>query len=416
MSHKFSDRSIWLSVLLFIFCFLTLLNKVTYSIAGASVGNLIVALFACVFVIFFIKNKEGFSFRLISLFKLTWLVIVLLAFIKMIFAFEIFGRALSSYVRLVLIPTVIFLPIYLKLSTQEISKSFSKIYIFTAVISIIALVQVAFRDYLPEFLLNYKVQGERIDDYVFADLIVMRANGLFGNPLELASFLVFMSAPAIIYNLNSKMVYALLLLMAVISTLSRAAMVGFIFLVLVGVLFGNYTNRTKIFVLLFIVCVSLFASYFDFVQLAAVVDRLTGASSESAESSLTRLVYLNEAIKIISGFPEIITGINLGTYTSGSEEISSSIQDGYFLNYAVDYGPLLFIFLLFSNFYLFLLGCKFTFSRRSRSEGILIISLVCLWLFFCIVNSALLHTSVSFAYYFLIGLAIRLAIINRQKI
>ena len=416
MYLKFLSKSNWLTVLLFVFCFLTAINKFTYSLVGASFGNLFAALFACVSLLIFFRNSEGFSYQLIAFFKLVWLLLILLGFIKMIFAYEIFSRALSSYVRLVLIPTVIFLPIYLKISIQEVENSFSKIYVFSAIISIIALTQVAFRDYLPEFLLNYKVQGERIDDYVFSDVIMLRANGLFGNPLELASFLVFASAPAIIYKLNSKIFYILLMMFGIISTLSRAATAGFLFVVFISVMFGGYKARIKIFAILFFLGTLLAINYFEIDQLAAVFDRLSGDSSESSASSLTRLVYLGEAIQAISGFPEIITGVDLGTYTAGSEEISSAIQDGYFLNYAVDYGPPLFVLLLSSNLFLFFLGCKFTFSRCSRYEGILIITFVGLWFFFCIVNSALLHTSVSFVYYFAIGLAIRLAIIKRQNI
>jgi hypothetical protein len=406
---QLSNRHSLILIFLLLSFYLTILNRFAFQIIGLSVFNWFIAIFVIFFTYKFAVRRHHIN-ATFDLFKIVWVVFAILCFFKLVASYEILPRAMSSYIRIVLIPIILFVPFWLKIDRYVALKIMYAIPLIAVPLAIFGIIQVGFFQFLPDYLLNFKIQGERGDDYLFNNIILFRANGLFGNPLEYSAFLAFVVCICINYNPAKNLpIVVLLFLSAIVCTLSRASIVVVALLIVYGLTFQKITFYFKI-LLFFIFCISIYGLVnFDLPQVFALLDRLSGASSEAADSTATRLDYLELAIMEVSKFPYSIIGKQLGTLTSAGEDVSHDIHDGYFLNLLVDLGPFLLLLYLFLHSLILFHAWSLFKKAQTRNEGIFLVSMILIWIFFSIVNSAMSNTACAIAFYFSLGLSIRVA-------
>ncbi|MDD5170149.1 MAG: O-antigen ligase family protein, partial [Syntrophales bacterium] len=275
--------------------------------------------------------------------------------------------------------------------------------------AIMAIVQITFFESLPESLLNFRIYEERVDYIMVGDNVLMRANGLFGNPLELTVFLSFLlTIVFLVLDRGNILKVVPVFLMAIVATLSRAGLAAAGMIIILAVILSKMTWKIKVIVFSILALIIFFLISMEFNQLLALIGRLGGGSEEAQQSTSSRFDYLQNTIDMLNLFPYWLTGYPLGMLTSGGDEVAKNVYDGMFLNVAVDYGIPMFIAYLLMHTMIMVKMLGLTKIRSQRNLALYGCFFVLVWLFFCTTNSAMTNTSCAVVFYLGLGCLLRM--------
>jgi len=285
---------------------------------------------------------------------------------------------ISSLYRVFFIQIILIISANLRYNeTQKIIKVIT---VFSLFFFSIGLIQFLFWEHLPRYLLTSTLDNNHIDGIMFGLIKGVRANGIFGNPIELSVLGV------LIVYINKKRLSTfkyLVIMPGVLVTLSRAGLIGLIIL-----FFRSLKLKIIIPVLL------LFSIFIYKIGNLGLFSRLFFLTNESSESTASRLVYFQETFTM--GSSNLLLGFPLGSTSSrGLSEVSVQVYDGYLLNIITEYGLIYFVvwFLIFS-----LLMIR---ALKKDYEGKIIL------IFLMLTGSAFLHPMLGGLIYFILGMKLK---------
>lgn len=316
----------------------------------------------------FKQNKN----ELIHFLNIFLLISVLFCFAKAITSSSIVS-SISSIYRIILVQ--IFLLVGYNLSEKNYNRNLQIQNNLFYVISFIAIIQFFFHENLPRFLISPSLFDNYVSGVIVGDFSAIRANGLFGNPLELMAF------SSVLLFLNKKNKF--LKVTTIILTISRA---GFILIIL------RYLKRY--FLVFSALSLILFAFLFNGIINLGVFSRLLFLSSESTLSTLSRLNYIKELSSF--SYTELLYGLDLGSISArGRSDVTIEIYDGFFINIIAEYGIVYFILYMSIIFYMLV-----KIFKKNTINGI---ALITLFGVLGITGSAQLHPTVGGLIYLAIG-------------
>lgn len=304
---------------------------------------------------------------------------------KLLTSISLFS-SISSIYRIFLVQ--IFFLIGYRIKETLFNKVIRDLTILCSLFSLIAIIQFIFWEKLPPYFVSASLKDNRLDGIMFGLVRGIRSNGLFGNPLELGVFSVL-----IIYFNQSIKSKVILPIFALISTLSRA---GFISFFIIYIKKFKYLTVSLVLILFYLVKTYSF-------QLG-IFSRLLFLSDESAESSSSRVNYIDEIFNMKTS--ELLFGNSLGA-TSARFDTNTTLEvyDGYFLNIIAEYGFIYFIIWL--AFFIIIL-------MKLIRKSYLTFSVITL--FFCMAGSTFLHPTIVSLFYLFAGLAIQPSKNNSLKL
>jgi hypothetical protein len=238
--------------------------------------------------------------------------------------------ALSSIYRIILIQILVLVG-YTTTETKfnAVLKQQSKLLV---IISIIAIIQFVFWDYLPRYLISPSLVDNHVDGVAVGNIKGIRVNGLFGNPLEL---MAYSSILLFLFNKN-----IILKSLTILFTLSRTGII---------LLFLRFFSKSYI-ILIFIASVLIYYLSISSINLG-LFSRLLFSTEESSQSTSSRLNYISHLSDFNS--TDLLYGIDLGSISARSRSNKSvEIYDGFFLNIIAEYGLIYFLIYASMIFYI----------------------------------------------------------------
>ncbi|MDW2056806.1 hypothetical protein R7Q40_21025 [Vibrio sp. 506] len=277
------------------------------------------------------------------------------------------------------------------------SKIIKYIDVFITITICYSLLQTTLHPYLPDaFISPPLVAGVSAHGTVYIDdSLFYKPNGLIGNPLEFATFLVLsLLFKLFIYKKDSnKLLFNVILIN--FSNFLLFSRISLVIIFLITFYYVVFLARNKSRIIMLLLVVLIFALVPSDVYISSItffLDRFLGdASTGSNEAHIDGFNYV---ISLLAHNPIVGVGINSTIVDQ------SLITDGFWWKVALEFGLPLFVLFFFL---LFLLPCLLAFSKLDMREYSIMILLVISVFVICLVNSSLFNKCNYMLFWFLYG-------------
>lgn len=345
--------------LFFIFGFLLYLSGALYNISGVPFRSLLfdpVLLLMLCYVPFLILNSPKVSSQILRLLVL-YFIVALMAFFVMVYGSNSIIERVLGYKNFFFYIGSLFIFYFLARDIDVYELYFKYTSIFMFVICAFGIVQSVFGYKLPEAFLA--VDGVGLLNFADAPEIV-RPTGLIGNSLEFAGFCIISFCyffTGALWRVGNKLYLlsgAALSVVAVICSLSRAALVILVFsLFIISLLKALRDARLRlIFVSVLFGFVLAPLTLYGFFEDSFLMKRFTEPDVNTVHSNISHVEDYEAAISEISSSP--ILGVGVGSQGISARNVESKIiTDGAWFIIALEFGlAVLFIYFCLLSFVL----------------------------------------------------------------
>lgn len=320
--------------------------------------------------------------------------------------------------NLIYITPLLYIPFFFK-KQKHVIKTLNLLLALGLFLVLFSYFQSVFSTVLPTSLMVLRSEGT----FGFWGSTIIRPTALVGNTIIFSSFTIILFSfylAKYLYSHSKKTLFILLFIaVATILTFTRAALVGLVLVILVG-LYIRYGRLSisfilKVFSIVLLICTISIGAFFAFKD-TLIIKRFTGQDINSMQSNNEHFSQINAAVSYLNQHP--LAGAGIGSQ-GPSGGVNKIITDGYWFHLYLENGIILGTLYLF-----FYLSCfTFAFREFNRTHSVfqkqLCMAFICSSTYFgaaSFLNSAFAGRTNFIIYWVLFGLLVSGHLIEKKKL